>query len=85
MVEYIRRADVLALKQPIGAYGMDIESKAVERIPAADVVPVSRGTWRPGGDGCEYCTECGYCREMDGYYFNFCPNCGADMRRFDDG
>lgn len=42
MADYISREAVLALKHPIGAYGMDIESKAVEQIPAADVVEVVR-------------------------------------------
>lgn len=54
--------------------------KAVRNVPSADVRPVVRGKWTQGGDGCEYCSECKYCMELDGYTFNFCPNCGADMR-----
>jgi hypothetical protein len=40
--EYIPREAVLALKEEIGAYGMDICSEKVKAIPAADVVPVVR-------------------------------------------
>ena len=38
--EYIEREAVLALKEPIGAYGMDISSEKVKLIPSADVRPV---------------------------------------------
>lgn len=54
-------------------------------VPSADVVEVRHGKWveikgvlHPlETDG--ICTECGY---ETGFYnfFNFCPNCGADMR-----
>lgn len=43
--EYIERGAVLALKQPIGAYGMDICSAEVKEIPTADVVEVRHGVW----------------------------------------
>lgn len=42
MAEYIKREDVLMLKKEIGAYGMDISSKDVEKLPAADVVKIVR-------------------------------------------
>lgn len=59
---------------------------AADRIPAADVRPVVRGKWEPvvaaNEDGSPYqagirCSECGH---FDVWEFNFCPNCGADMR-----
>ena len=58
----------------------------VEDFPAADVRPVVRGRWEPvvdaNEDGSPYqagihCSECGH---FDVWEFNFCPNCGADMR-----
>lgn len=52
----------------------------VEDFPAADVRPVKRGTWitRPYMMGnTQYCSLCG---ENYGVKYNFCPNCGADMR-----
>ena len=61
----------------------------IEEIPAADVRPVVRGRWRfEKGDGktcsdgwvCSAC-NCGFHTNVP-YFddFNFCPNCGADMR-----
>lgn len=59
-------------------------------IPAADVRPVVRGHWiseeeaeEKGDyslrDACSVCGHCDWdCTESEG--FNYCPNCGADMR-----
>lgn len=50
------------------------------RIPAADVRPVVRSRWKAHGD-CGV-TECPVCRWSieECIDYNFCPNCGADMR-----
>lgn len=60
------------------------------KIPAADVRPVVRGHWiseeeaeEKGDyslrDACSVCGHCDWdCTESAG--FNYCPNCGADMR-----
>jgi hypothetical protein len=51
------------------------------RTPAADVVEVRRGEWEripysfAGGYRCSCCGT----KSMENYW-NFCPNCGADMR-----
>lgn len=59
---------------------------AADRIPAADVRPVVRGGWEEHGEPNEYgkyelwyysCTRCGAVGVPE---FNYCPNCGADMR-----
>lgn len=63
-------------------------------IPAADVVERKKGKWMPSSLTWSYynydCSVCG-CNEFrqvdhNGGYkaFNFCPNCGADMRGEDD-
>ena len=62
---------------------------AIKNIPSADVVEVKHGEWVDGGvDGVgacdiEYrynkCSVCGYEYSFPMKY-NFCPNCGADMR-----
>lgn len=63
-------------------------------IPAADVVERKRGEWVGEADGYAdgelvydvwYCSECNHCID-DGtddpdLLPNYCPNCGADMRR----
>lgn len=55
---------------------------ALERLPAADVVERKRGEWNVrifGRDGTDtYCSVCG--RGGNRPYWNFCPNCGANMR-----
>lgn len=60
----------------------------LNNIPAADVVPVCRGTWKQDEwddeDGIYRCSVCGNkfilidgTPEMNLY--NYCPNCGARM------
>ena len=63
-------------------------------IPAADVRPVVLGKWKRVVDftGVEAfgfketmvvgwgCNVCGYEVDVSEESFNFCPNCGADMR-----
>lgn len=52
-------------------------------IPTADVRENVRGEWKwvcffkNGGYGSFGCSVCGY---RNGTRYNFCPNCGADMR-----
>lgn len=53
----------------------------LESIPAADVRPVVKATWKridykPCGHDYE-CSSCGWKNDM---VTHFCPNCGADMR-----
>ena len=62
---------------------------AVDSIPAVDAVEVVRGKWRfEIGDGktcvdgwvCTNC-NCGFHTNVPYFEgFDFCPNCGADMR-----
>ena len=69
-----------------GACTLGSAFDAIEEMTAADVVERKTGKWSE-----EYkCSECGYSAvirvEHDGSVvwesepFNFCPNCGADMR-----
>lgn len=57
----------------------------LKRIPAADVRPVVRGKWVDAVQSCHDSphVRCSMCGEYYWRYFNkfnFCPNCGADMR-----
>lgn len=53
---------------------------AVKRIPAADVRPVVRGTWRKCRFSEDvYGAECSVCHTTWDYGTNFCPNCGSRM------
>lgn len=64
---------------------------ALADVPAADVVEVRRGQWklyelfdRSYGRSVYYCTACNHSAVvptvLDEPIFNFCPNCGANMR-----
>ena len=65
---------------------MFLPYKAVEgslkAIPAADVRPMVRGRWikptRVPDSMLDECSVCGF--DTGAYTFNYCPNCGADMR-----
>ena len=50
-------------------------------------VPVRHGRWIPTEapfmNECEDCSVCGY-RTVWGHRYNYCPNCGADMRGNND-
>lgn len=52
-----------------------------------DVQPVKHGRWAAN----IFCSNCGWYMEDDVtlspmmVFFNYCPNCGADMREEDDG
>ena len=59
--------------------------EALMDIPAADVRPVVRGKWKDAMQSCHDSphVKCSVCGEYYWQYFNkfnFCPNCGADMR-----
>ena len=73
--------------------GFAVLMRVLTKLPAADVRPVVRGRdiCDTVNGHCEFkCSVC--CVELssvyggnndfglDGGYFNFCPNCGADMR-----
>ena len=93
MAEYIERKKLIEhlKKDPlfdiVERYGI---TGVIESIPAADVRPVVRGHWiteeeaEAKGDyslrdACSVCGRCDWdCTESAS--FNYCPNCGADMR-----
>ena len=85
MSEYIKREDAInAVKMLYGGFGAIANINA---IPSADVVERKRGKWI-GGNGVDY-VRCGCCHKdydwvSQAQYYNFCPNCGADMRHPDD-
>ena len=85
--EYIEREAVNALikaecSPKVAAYLID----AVATIhAAADVRPVVGAKWKDDWEtGCSECSACGESYLWEDYdgvgEWNFCPNCGADMR-----
>ena len=58
----------------------------IEALPSAR----KKGKWRrrivdSGFNSDWVCSKCGYRWQYDYINFNFCPNCGADMRGEEDG
>lgn len=57
-----------------------------ERLVDIEVIEPKRGKWIDRSDGIEgawnYCSVCG---EQAIDLYDFCPNCGADMRGDDNG
>lgn len=46
----------------------------------------SEGEWKLGKSGCMYfCDKCGYAAHPREEEWNYCPNCGAKMRKEDEG
>ena len=60
----------------------------IDSMPAADVAPVRHGRWIEKDKysfGTFYdCSICGNCILDNGHSWNYCPNCGADMRGSND-
>lgn len=85
MAEYISRHEAIrAVQLSYGNY--EATRKAIFEIPAADVAPVRRGRWvligadKRGRGGIWECTAC---RRSYPYKCDYCPNCGAHMKKED--
>ncbi len=76
LIEHLKKDPLFDLVERYGITGV------IESIPAADVRPVVRGKWirptRVPDSMLDECSVCGF--DTGAYTFNFCPNCGADMR-----
>lgn len=78
----ILRGDCVARFPTTFANGLFAASDALEHIPAAPVREVVRGRWEWDSDSetGHNIRRCSCCSSGSGWAFNFCPNCGADMR-----
>lgn len=87
MAEYIEReaairnirkmASMIGFENP--AVAIDCAVKCLERVRAADVVPVVHGTWKRMK---AYCTQyvCSECGDIwPDFRSDYCPGCGARM------
>ena len=59
----------------------DLFREMIEEQPATDVVEVKRGEWKVDEthDYEPYCSLCGH-EPIAGEKYNYCPDCGAEMR-----
>ena len=78
-----------------GRIFFEVDNAIIKEQPTADVVEVRHGEWRPplGDNGSGWncggvikqilgCSCCGHFFQNGPY--NYCPNCGADMRGVED-
>ncbi len=69
---------------------IDMVCDAIEDSPTVDAVEVVHGEWEPRKDvpGFVRCSVCHDCNIYDDWAdrkkWNYCPNCGADMRERKD-
>ena len=96
MSEYISREAAIAAAFSANAIGnsafRDVcdTVNRIRMIPAADVVKRKHGEWYDATtlDNefiCWVCSECRHGADFVDEPYNFCPNCGADMRGDDNG
>lgn len=76
-------ADGRVVSKSLYKYGEEIATA----VPAADVRPVVRGKWNAvkgalhPAETSAVCSNCGFATMIHAQtFYNFCPNCGADMR-----
>lgn len=91
MADYINRDSVIELSREYYSQGLKekaVPVTAIRNIPSADVVEVRHGEWInktmsvPSSHGQTYGRYgCSVCKNKVRYKSNFCPNCGADMRK----
>ena len=82
LIEAVREDAINAL-QYCDPSALELAITDIEEAPAADVRPVVRGRWseKPYLLGTtNVCSVCGENYGMPHGKYNFCPNCGADMR-----
>ena len=91
MADYIDRdkaiKEVLEWATELNHPTMLVKEDAIgilKMMPSADVRENVRGEWIRGDaeklQGAARCSACGGTCYKGRHYFNFCPNCGADMR-----
>ena len=83
MDDFISREEALSAQNK--SMNLNEMRERLKRIPAADVRPVVRGKFEDAMQSCHDSphVKCSVCGEYYWRYFNkfnFCPNCGADMR-----
>ena len=85
----MRLIDADALKQQFEIWDEDDEVAVwsiMNEVNSAPTIEPDRkkGKWNTDKESPEYatCSVCGHCDWdcTESEYFNFCPNCGADMR-----
>ena len=84
MTDYISRQAAFEALEKRG-----VSTTNISRVPIADVRENIRGEWIVKKDiiNCSVCKRCSWSKSYEDLVrsFNFCPNCGADMRGDNNG
>ena len=83
MTDYISRQAAIEIAYALHSAEKDMIEKGFNSIPAADVRENVRGEWiyTEEDKGQIYpIIKCSICGHYVGGEWNYCPNCGADMR-----
>ena len=83
----MRMIDACALQEEYKTRHSGKRLLLIDVAPTVDAVPVRHGRWipcRPLGDGTPEGYMCSVCHVGGWEKTNFCPECGADMRKDDD-
>ena len=80
--DLIRRSDAIKVIMETCCYCS--ETEVLTEIRNLPTIEPKQGEWKisnlPKGE-MKYCSECGFGQYIkDERMYNFCPNCGADMR-----
>lgn len=72
----------IRLKEPVREFELDIDEESISILMPEAAIEKKRGRWGSLGE----CSQCGFQPwfERDISTLNYCPNCGADMRKKDD-
>ena len=73
-------ADLLMQKWLFRGKSQAIYRDEIRSVPTADVVEVVHGEWIDKGEDYMIRWTCSNCGRRDTHIYNFCPDCGADMR-----
>lgn len=92
MSRYIDADRLIDDIRPFAEYDSNLNNKdwvrrfevVIDNQPTADVRENVRGEWIDRGKDMTIRWQCSECGRRDTHIYNFCPNCGADMRGDND-
>ena len=69
------------LQDAIQEYRKLVIGEVINKTPTVEAKPVVYGGWMQAiGENYWFDYTCSICGELEEFEYNFCPNCGADMR-----
>lgn len=91
LIEALHQKKSVMVAEPDGKHSVSLETVIdyIGKYPTVDAVPVFHAEWEQLCDPyfstkiptISRCTACGKKYNLGHLDYNFCPNCGADMRK----